>query len=271
MAQQIQLRRGTAAAWTTANPTLAAGEVGVETDTLKVKVGNGATAWVSLAYLTGSGGGGGGVSYQADAPVSPAVGAGWLDSDTLILTFWDGTAWVEAAGYSGYTPEVTSVNTFVGAVVLTADDIDDAAALKKFATATQLSAVDALGTMSTQAASAVAITGGSITGTNVVQSINDQTGTAYTLAASDAGKLVSLSNAAAVTLTVPQDSAATIAIGTYIDLHQFGVGQVTVVVGTGATLHTSGLTAKARAQYSRFGVQKVAANTWSLFGDLAAS
>lgn len=58
MAQRIQVRRGTAAAWTTANPILAEGELGFETDTLKIKCGNGATAWNSLAYVSGAGGGG---------------------------------------------------------------------------------------------------------------------------------------------------------------------------------------------------------------------
>jgi hypothetical protein len=52
---QIQVRRGTAAQWTSANPTLAAGEQGFETDTLKLKIGTGSTAWNSLAYVaTGS-------------------------------------------------------------------------------------------------------------------------------------------------------------------------------------------------------------------------
>lgn len=50
----IQVRRGTASQWTSANPTLAAGEWGLETDTLKTKIGNGSTAWSSLAYATGS-------------------------------------------------------------------------------------------------------------------------------------------------------------------------------------------------------------------------
>lgn len=48
---QIQVRRGTAAQWTSANPTLASGEFGFETDTGKVKIGTGSTAWVSLNYL----------------------------------------------------------------------------------------------------------------------------------------------------------------------------------------------------------------------------
>lgn len=47
----IQIRRGTASQWTSANPTLASGEQGFETDTGKVKIGNGTTAWNSLAYI----------------------------------------------------------------------------------------------------------------------------------------------------------------------------------------------------------------------------
>ena len=47
----ITWRHGTAAAWTTANPVLAAGEIGVETDTSKAKLGDGTTVWSSLPYL----------------------------------------------------------------------------------------------------------------------------------------------------------------------------------------------------------------------------
>ena len=46
----FQIRRGTAAAWTSANPTLADGEMALESDTRKFKVGDGATSWSSLAY-----------------------------------------------------------------------------------------------------------------------------------------------------------------------------------------------------------------------------
>jgi phage tail protein X len=47
----IQLRRGTAAAITSANPTLAAGEPAFETDTGKLKIGDGVAAWTALAYV----------------------------------------------------------------------------------------------------------------------------------------------------------------------------------------------------------------------------
>jgi hypothetical protein len=47
----MQQRRGTAAQWTAANPTLAAGEIGFETDTSKFKMGNGSSAWTALTYF----------------------------------------------------------------------------------------------------------------------------------------------------------------------------------------------------------------------------
>jgi len=50
MSTQIQIRRDTAANWASVNPTLAQGEIGVETDTTKFKFGTGSTAWNSLGY-----------------------------------------------------------------------------------------------------------------------------------------------------------------------------------------------------------------------------
>lgn len=50
MAVQIQLRNDTAANWTSANPTLARGEIGVEIDTNKMKIGTGTATWSDLPY-----------------------------------------------------------------------------------------------------------------------------------------------------------------------------------------------------------------------------
>ena len=47
----IQVRRDSSAAWSTVNPVLATGEIGFETDTLLLKVGDGSTAWNSLGYF----------------------------------------------------------------------------------------------------------------------------------------------------------------------------------------------------------------------------
>ncbi len=52
MSTQIQLRRGLAASWVTANPVLAQGELGLETDTLKIKIGDGTSTWSVLGYYS---------------------------------------------------------------------------------------------------------------------------------------------------------------------------------------------------------------------------
>ena len=52
MADMIQVRRDTAALWVTTNPILASGELGYESDTGKLKIGDGTTTWTSLAYYT---------------------------------------------------------------------------------------------------------------------------------------------------------------------------------------------------------------------------
>jgi hypothetical protein len=57
MASQIKLRRDTSARWTSINPTLGSGEPGLETDTLKIKYGDGATVWTGLQYAAGGTGG----------------------------------------------------------------------------------------------------------------------------------------------------------------------------------------------------------------------
>jgi hypothetical protein len=69
MPVQIQLRNGTAAQWTAANPTLAAGEVGIESDTKKQKFGDGTTAWNSLGYA------GTVTSVTGTSPVASSGGA----------------------------------------------------------------------------------------------------------------------------------------------------------------------------------------------------
>ena len=61
----IKLRRGTATQWTSANPVLAAGEVGLETDTNRTKYGNGTLAWADLAYSVADASGVASVDWDA--------------------------------------------------------------------------------------------------------------------------------------------------------------------------------------------------------------
>ena len=118
MAIQIQYRRGTAAEWTAANPTLALGEPGYETDTAKFKVGTGAAAWTALAYASGVTGATGPTGVTG--PTGPTgVGASGATGPTGITgpTGVTGATGVGATGPTGPTG-VTGATGLTGEVTL---------------------------------------------------------------------------------------------------------------------------------------------------------
>lgn len=92
--------------------------------------------------------------------------------------------------------------------------------------------------------------------------LNAQTGTTYTLVAGDAGKTITLSNAAAVAVTLPQDSVATLPSGAVVSFYNLGAGTVTISQGTGATLNGGSITL---AQYEVTSVIKLSANTYGRY------
>jgi hypothetical protein len=77
MAVRIQFRRGTASQWTSANPVLAEGELGYETDTSKFKIGNGSTAWNSLNY--------GFTQISASSPITYADGVIGINQGSIAI------------------------------------------------------------------------------------------------------------------------------------------------------------------------------------------
>jgi hypothetical protein len=157
---QIQLRRGTAASWTSTNPTLAAGEPGVEIDTGLQKIGNGVAAWNSLPY---------------QSAIAPLV-------------------------------------------------------------------------------------------------INAQTGTSYTFALSDSGKVVTASNASSQTYTIPPASSVAFVTGTQITLIRKGAGAVAFAQGGGVTIRSTGGTPSAptlRLQYSSATAIYEGSDVWFVIGDIS--
>lgn len=86
MSITIQIRRGTAAEWTAANPVLASGELGLETDTGKIKVGDGIATWNSTVYNVSSGNTVADITVGADAAASGTGGISY-DGATATLTY----------------------------------------------------------------------------------------------------------------------------------------------------------------------------------------
>ena len=94
---------------------------------------------------------------------------------------------------------------------------------------------------------------------------NAQTGTTYTLAIGDCDKLVTLNNASAITVTIPN---GVFAAGDSVNIQQLGVGQVTIA-NDGTTSFT-GTGTKLRARYSGATIICTGTNTFTVVGDLSA-
>jgi hypothetical protein len=102
--------------------------------------------------------------------------------------------------------------------------------------------------------------------------ITTDTSTAYTTVLSDNGKLITLSNASAITATIPPNSSVAYPVGAQLNFVQLGAGQVTFTQGAGVTIVSTGATAsapKARAQYSSATAIQTSANNWLVAGDIA--
>jgi hypothetical protein len=95
---------------------------------------------------------------------------------------------------------------------------------------------------------------------------NAQTGTTYTLVLTDRDKLVTLSNASPITLTVPLNSSVAFATGAIVNIQQIGAGQVTVAGASGVTVTGTGT--KLRTQYSAASLVKTGTDSWTLIGDI---
>lgn len=111
-----------------------------------------------------------------------------------------------------------------------------------------------------------------LTSPKVNLGINAQTGTTYTTVLDDNGKLVTLSNASSITLTIPPNSSVAYPVGAQLNLAQLGAGQVTFAGGSGVTIVSTGATASApklRAQYSTATAVQTSADNWLVMGDIS--
>lgn len=103
-----------------------------------------------------------------------------------------------------------------------------------------------------------------------ITSKNAQVGTAYTLALSDAGKVVEMDNASANTVTVPPNSSVAFPVGAQIRVLQTGAGQTTLAAGAGVTVNSKNSHLKLSAQWGLATLIKRATDTWVVVGDLSA-
>jgi hypothetical protein len=240
---QIQVRRGTASQWTSTNPTLAAGEWGLETDTLKTKIGNGSTAWTSLAY------------QGAGTVTSITAGTG-LSGGTITTT---GTIAIDS-----------TVVTLSGSQTLT----------NKTLTTPVISSISNSGTVTLPTGS---VTLASLTGTETFTNktltdakINlafDAETASYTAVLANNSQVVTMDNGSANTFSIPTNASVAFPIGTQINVLQIGAGQTTIQAVTSGTttiqsVGASAAAPKIRARYGAATCLKAGTDLWYVFGDI---
>ena len=113
------------------------------------------------------------------------------------------------------------------------------------------------------------LTNKTLTDAKLTSAINAQTGTSYTLVLTDASKLITLSNASAIAMTIPTNASVAFPIGTQIDLCQIGAGKVTFS-GSGVTIDSQGSNKSIAAQWVGISLIKTATDEWLLIGNLIA-
>lgn len=120
----IQFRRGTAAAWTAADPILAEGEPGFETDSGEMKIGDGTTHWVSLSYFLQTGTAAGAttqVQYNDASAMAGDAELTWDKATNLLGAYTIDTKGISATGLTGTSGNVIYINgagTFSGKLLL---------------------------------------------------------------------------------------------------------------------------------------------------------
>lgn len=303
MAVQIQTRNGTAAQWTSANPTLMVGEIGAETDTGRFKIGNGSTAWNSLTYAASAkwqGAYSAGtayvvndvVSYNNSSYICILNSTGNLPTNA---TYWSLLALAGTNGTNG-----TNGTSFIwrgaynGATAYVANDV------VSYNNSTYICILASTGNLPTNATywSLMALAGagdvvGPASSTDSVLAVYDGTtgkllknstmaisnvgyigspqvsggATAYTLALADAGDHVYFTGGSTATLTVPTNATVAFPTGTTILVLNNNSGNLTIS-GAGVTFQLANGTTGNRtvATKGMASLIKVATDTWWVTG-----
>jgi len=303
MAVQIQTRNGTAAQWTSANPTLMVGEIGAETDTGRFKIGNGSTAWNSLTYAASAkwqGAYSAGtayvvndvVSYNNSSYICILNSTGNLPTNA---TYWsllalagtngtngtNGTSFIWQGAYNGATAyvanDVVSYNnsTYICILASTGNLPTNATYWSLMALA---GAGDVVGPASSTD-SVLAVYDGTTgkllkNSTMAISSVgyinapqNSQSGSTYTLVLGDAGDHVYFTGGSTATLTVPTNSSVAFPTGTTILVVNNNSGNLTIS-GAGVTFQLANGTTGNRtvATKGMASLLKVATDTWWVTG-----
>lgn len=203
-----------------------------------------------------------GVSHAAGATVKHVLTGDdltWFESNTQPVS-----SWAFAGSSSGTT--TVQASAVAGNTTLTLPAVTD--------TIVSLTATQTLTnkTLTSPTINSATLSTPTINDARQNITLNAQTGTTYTLVLTDNGRLVTLDNGSAITVTIPLNSSVAFATGAIVNIQQIGAGQVTVQGASGVTVTSTGATSttpKTRAQYSAISLLKTGTDSWTAIGDIA--
>jgi hypothetical protein len=110
--------------------------------------------------------------------------------------------------------------------------------------------------------------GGTLTGGAIYYTVTQSTGTSYTLALSDLGKVLPFNLTATGTITVPLNSSVAFPTGSVVNFIQAGTGPVLVTGASGVAIRSENNKYTLKSQYALGGLVKIATDEWVAFGNL---
>jgi hypothetical protein len=228
----IRLRRDTAANWTGTNPVLALGEAGVETNTRLMKVGDGATAWASLGYVT---------ARADDIPEIDVIETNISSLSASKISISDVGIYQKAL-----VTDSSDARTITGVTI----DATDILIWTGYTTRPTNMGVNDIWLGPPGAA--------------VSAKVAD-----YTLVLNDGGTVITMSDTAEQDVIIPANASVAFPIGTMVNVVRLGTGNVRIVGATGVTVNgTSAGAVSISTRWQGAQALKIATNEWVVSGSL---
>lgn len=201
----------------------------------------------------------------AGSPVAPATPANSISLATVD---------VAAATLSIGSGDITDTRTLVTTNIPESGDISSVTAGNGLSGGGSSGAVTlSINTAITaDLSTAQTLTNKSLTSPKINLGITPDTTTSYTPVLDDNGKLITLTNASPIAVTIPLNSSVAYPVGAQLNMVQMGAGQVTVSGAGGVTVVSTGATAatpKTRAQYSTLTAIQTSTDNWLVVGDIS--
>lgn len=282
MATQIKLRRGTAAQWTEANPTLAAGEAGFETDTNQLKIGNGIDNWAALDYISSDL-----TPYltiaSASATYAPLNDPTFTDDVDIVgdlkvngqinLLMSGSTSLANINGFEGMGTElyITSNDNFLIQAVNGYGSVfaQDSLVLSCQNGNLLLEGANGEFLNTTASANQIATVGNLETKDDKILTLPGERTSTFVVQLTDANKFIEVNGT--FNINIPTNASVAFPIGTQMTFLNTGSGTITFAASTpGTTTLNATPGPKLRTQWSSATLIKRKTESWVLIGDLIA-